>query len=113
MNKNVVMQPEGNYYDKYHSKNFIVKWMMSNFFSCLDNMLSAVGEPEYILEAGCGEGEVTKFVSEKYGKSSKLEAFDVSEKVVTEAAKKCPGIKFLTGDIYNISGRGVRFGTLL
>lgn len=106
MNKNIVVQPEGNYFDKYHSKNFIVKWMMSNFFSCLDNMLAVVGEPEYILEAGCGEGEVTNFVSGKYGANCKMEAFDVSERVIMEASKKNPNIKFSTGDIYNISGQG-------
>ena len=26
-----VVQPEGNYYDKYHSTNPIVKWMMKGF----------------------------------------------------------------------------------
>ena len=29
--KTEVVQPEGNYYDKYHSTNPIVKWMMKGF----------------------------------------------------------------------------------
>ena len=54
-----IEQPEGNYYDKYHSSNPIVKWMMRNFFADLEALLPAATEGLKILEAGCGEGEVT------------------------------------------------------
>ena len=30
--KTEVFQPEGNYYDKYHSTNPIVKWMMKTSY---------------------------------------------------------------------------------
>lgn len=101
--KNSVVQPEGNYYDKYHSTNPIVKWMTKNFFISIDSMLSVVGDAKHILEAGCSESEVTNFVSLKYGSSSTIEIFDVSEKVILAASTKYPSIKFSTGDIYNIS----------
>lgn len=65
--KNSVAQPEGNYNDKYHSKNPIVRCMMANFFKSLDKMLTVVGDVDHILEAGCGEGEVTRFISLLYG----------------------------------------------
>ena len=32
-----VVQPEGNYYDKYHSVNPIVKWMMKALRMLLEN----------------------------------------------------------------------------
>lgn len=34
-----VVQPEGNYYDKYHSSNPIVKWMMANFKKSIKELL--------------------------------------------------------------------------
>lgn len=33
--KTEVIQPEGNYYDKYHSTNPIVKWMMKGFMNSI------------------------------------------------------------------------------
>ena len=57
-----VEQPSGNYYDKYHSTNFIVQKMMSNFFHTYTQLLHPVcTEGCTILEAGCGEGEIANY----------------------------------------------------
>lgn len=40
--KNVI-QPEGNFYDKYHSKNFIEQFLMNNFFKQLKCILLGGG----------------------------------------------------------------------
>jgi 2-polyprenyl-3-methyl-5-hydroxy-6-metoxy-1,4-benzoquinol methylase len=45
----------GNTYDKYGSKNFIVKWLMSNFEKKLSSLVVQVS-PSSINEIGCGEG---------------------------------------------------------
>lgn len=45
----------GNAYDKYGSKNPVVKWMMNGFASALSDLI-ARAEPESIHEIGCGEG---------------------------------------------------------
>ncbi len=45
----------GNAYDKYGSKNPVVKWMMNGFESALSNFV-AKATPESIHEIGCGEG---------------------------------------------------------
>lgn len=45
----------GNAYDKYGSKNPVVKWMMNGFASALFDLI-AKAEPESIHEIGCGEG---------------------------------------------------------
>ena len=98
--KNVV-QPEGNYYDKYGSKNPLTRKIMKGYFDSLDSLLDMV-KPEVgsALEAGCGEGEVTVHVWEYFDKKLDLEAFDISEKVISEASQKTPGIKFSVGNIY-------------
>jgi 2-polyprenyl-3-methyl-5-hydroxy-6-metoxy-1,4-benzoquinol methylase len=45
----------GNAYDKYGSKNLIVKWMMRGFESALSELVT-LADPTEIHEIGCGEG---------------------------------------------------------
>ncbi|CAI1813025.1 bifunctional 3-demethylubiquinone-9 3-methyltransferase/ 2-octaprenyl-6-hydroxy phenol methylase [Serratia quinivorans] len=45
----------GNAYDKYGSRNPIVKWMMDGFESALSNFINETA-PLSIHEVGCGEG---------------------------------------------------------
>lgn len=45
----------GNAYDKYGSKNPVVKWMMNGFVSALSGLV-AKAAPKSIHEIGCGEG---------------------------------------------------------
>ena len=103
---NKIVQPEGNFYDKYHSKNPIIKWMMKKYFTSLDDMLIRIGKVKNILEAGCGEGEVINYINLNMGDECVLEAFDISEKVIRQASLQFPKIKFKQGDIYNISSGG-------
>ena len=53
--KTEVIQPEGNYYDKYHSVNPIVKWMMKGFKESISELLEQTGKKfAHICETGCG-----------------------------------------------------------
>ena len=99
-------QPEGNYYDKYGSKNPIVKKLMKGFFSALDSMLEASGfgtSDGECLEAGCGEGNVTdhicRFISGT-GKNIGFTAFDISSNLTEENKKNYPNVRFFQHDIY-------------
>ena len=59
-------QPEGNYYDKYHSANPIVKWMMRKFFNDFGSLLQQVGDIEDILEGkGCDFDEWVSDIAER------------------------------------------------
>lgn len=80
------MQPAGNYYDKYHTKNPIARWLMNGFLESFDALVERVGKPATVLEAGCGEGELTIRVARQTG--ARIHAFDVSPEVVTEAEKR-------------------------
>lgn len=97
-----VVQPEGNYYDKYHSTNPIVKWMMKGFKDAISELLDIAGK-EFcqICETGCGEGEITSFIKDMY-QNAEIDAFDISEKVIAEASEKIHGINFYTGNIYTM-----------
>lgn len=105
VSKKGVIQPEGNFFDKYNSSNILVRKIMKGFFRAYDEL---IGECSYrggvtILEAGCGEGEVTNFLYKKM-KGAKIDAFDVSDKVIELAKErfKDSKINFQVGSIYNI-----------
>lgn len=96
----MVYQPEGNFYDKYNSRNIIVKKLMEGFFSSMQGILAGISY-QTVLEAGCGEGHVSNFLY-KNKKGVQFDAFDVSEKVIRQAQKDYPHIHFRTGSIYDI-----------
>ena len=63
------MNVSGNYYDKYHTKNPLARYLMNGFFSGFDHCLNNV-EVNSVLEAGCGEGELTNFIHNKFWDAS-------------------------------------------
>lgn len=93
---------EGNYYDKYASKNFIVKWLMRGFFDALDQCLSKITFSD-VLEVGCGEGEVSKYIHHKY--DCTIEGFDIGGEAIKKAKRNAPDIPFYVKSIYE-SGYG-------
>lgn len=97
-----IVQPEGNYYDKYHSANPIVKWLMKGFKDAIRELLDLLGKEIYhVCETGCGEGEIACFIKKLYPKAE-IDAFDISEKVIAEASEKIRNINFYTGNIYTL-----------
>ena len=102
MKETALVQPEGNYYDKYHSTNPIVKWMMKRFKDAIRELLDFMGKDFcQICEAGCGEGEITLFIKEMYPEA-KIDAFDISERVIAEAEQRIKDISFYVGNIYTM-----------
>lgn len=96
-------QPEGNYYDKYGSKNPIVKWLMKGFFQAFTSSVNQLKNKFLtVLETGCGEGNVITFLEKSFNDNSKLYAFDISEKCIIEASKKSSRIKFWRQNIYEL-----------
>ncbi len=101
MKSEPVIQPEGNFFDKYSSKNFIVKRIMQDFHNSLDEMLALINFST-ILDAGCGEGYISKYIYEKFPGIA-IDAFDISENVINIAQKGFSGICFTTGSVYSIN----------
>lgn len=105
-------QPEGNYYDKYGSRNPIVRKLMKNFFHAMDEILkvSGIGGGGYCLEAGCGEGNVTEHIFRWIAEAEAdvtLTAYDISAKLINKNACKYPGIKFFVHNIYEPMDQGM------
>jgi SAM-dependent methyltransferase len=58
--------PTGNTYDKYGSKNPVVRRLMNGFESTLEELWTKAA-PESILDVGCGEGVLTEQWADKLG----------------------------------------------
>jgi hypothetical protein len=58
--------PTGNTYDKYGSKNPVVRRLMAGFESALDELWDQAA-PESALDVGCGEGVLTERFAERLG----------------------------------------------
>lgn len=80
------IQPAGNYYDKYRTRNPVARWLMNGFLDSFQDLLGQAGQPETALEVGCGEGELSIRVARVTGAS--INAFDIAEEVVTEARER-------------------------
>lgn len=96
----------GNLYDKYNSKNFLIRRMMQGFFAAYQGLLKNVVY-ENVMEAGCGEGYISDFIY--HLRPVSIRAFDISPEVITVAQKKMPYISFHTGSIYQIESESKEY----
>lgn len=98
------VQPEGNYYNKYASKNPIEKAMMNGFFTTVQKVLADTGVSfEAVYDAGCGEGHFTEYLRKWYP-DALISASDISEATIETAREEYRelNITFETSDIYQL-----------
>ena len=72
----------GNYFNKYDSSNPLVKFVMSRYFSTLSSFIEDI-EIESILDLGCGEGHIIKFLEDKLD-TFYLKGYDIDKKLIDE-----------------------------
>jgi 2-polyprenyl-3-methyl-5-hydroxy-6-metoxy-1,4-benzoquinol methylase len=90
MNRKVV-QPAGNYYDKYNTRNPVAKMLMQGFlhsFADLAEMAKPVGTA---LEIGCGEGELSMRLASG---GWRVSGCDIAEEAVEEARRRSAAAGF-------------------
>lgn len=87
----------GNAYDKYGSRNFIVKRLMAGFHGALEDYVSRA-EPTSIHEVGCGEGY---WVLEWNKKNFEARGSDFSKKVIAMARGNASGAG-IEDDIFQV-----------
>lgn len=101
----------GNYYDKYNTTNPIARVMMKGFWDSLLQISRKI-EIHNVLEAGCGEGEVSNFIKNAFPNIS-LRAFDIEETAIVEAKKRFPALDFSVESIYKIPYRENEFDLVI
>ena len=89
----------GNTYDKYHSKNPIVRWMMNGFDASLSELVSKVS-PTSIHDIGCGEGYWTMRWHEQ---GIKVKGSDFSRQVI-DISRKNAKSRGIHTDLFQVRG---------
>ncbi len=97
----------GNYYDKHHSKNIIVQFMMDKFHKDFDALVKKA-KPKTLFDIGCGEGYTTDIIK-RCNKNVKIVASDIDKGIIEKAKRMHKGIKFSLNDVYNLKFKGNNF----
>lgn len=79
------VQPAGNFYDKYGSKNPIARWLMARFLRDFDELVAQTGHRGRAIEIGCGEGELSMRLARR---GMAVEACDIAAEAVAEARRR-------------------------
>jgi SAM-dependent methyltransferase len=101
-------QPEGNFYDKYSSKNPLAQRMMAGFLSAFDDLSASAGV-HTAYEAGCGEGHLSFRMARR---GITVNASDISARLVEQANLQAltDGLsaKFQRANIYDLTAQNAK-----
>jgi SAM-dependent methyltransferase len=95
----------GNFYDKYGSRNPVVRRLMDGFDRGLDELLAQVGAPRHVLDVGCGEGHITAKLAARFP-GARVVGTDRSPEIVAKARELHRGIEFRVLSIYDVGRSG-------
>jgi 2-polyprenyl-3-methyl-5-hydroxy-6-metoxy-1,4-benzoquinol methylase len=95
----------GNVFDKYHSRNPVVRHLMAGYQRGLDALLAQTGSPASVLEVGCGEGHVTAHVASRFPRA-RVMGTDFSATIVGIARREHPELSFGVSSIYDAATLG-------
>jgi len=84
----------GNTYDKYGSRNPLVRRMMDGFEGALDELLAAA-DPRSLLDVGCGEGVLVHKWAQRLGEA-RVVGIDLEERSIQAgwAQRKAPNLEY-------------------
>jgi SAM-dependent methyltransferase len=85
----------GNTYDKYGSKNPVVRRLMARFEGTLDELFTQA-DPQSLLDVGCGEGVLTHQWAQRLGDERRVVGIDLDDPALhAEWAKRtAPNLEY-------------------
>jgi 2-polyprenyl-3-methyl-5-hydroxy-6-metoxy-1,4-benzoquinol methylase len=93
----VASVPTGNTFDKYGSRNPVVRRLMAGFESSLRSLFDRA-QPESVLDVGCGEGVLTSAWAQALGERPVVGLDLADPKLEAEWRKRArPNLSFVTG----------------
>lgn len=97
-----VVQPAGNFYDKYNTRNPVARAMMRGFLHSFMDLAAMAKPAGTALEIGCGEGELSMRLANA---GWDVQGCDIAEAAVMEARQRVEAagllIPFHTLDVFN------------
>ncbi len=90
--------PTGNHYDKYGSKNPLVRRMMGGFRATVDELWERAA-PESVLDVGCGEGVLTAEWAQRI-RSGRVVGVDLDDPALRAewGERARPNLEFVAAD---------------
>ncbi len=79
----MTQNPDGNYQDKYHSRNPIARWLVNGFMNSFTDLALSAPARESV-EIGCGEGVLTRLLASN---GFQVRGYDISERAISEARR--------------------------
>jgi 2-polyprenyl-3-methyl-5-hydroxy-6-metoxy-1,4-benzoquinol methylase len=80
-----VVQPAGNYYDKYYTRNPVARALMNGFLDSFDALAERSGIGTSALEVGCGEGELSIRLAQR---GLSVSGVDIAPEAIAEARER-------------------------
>ncbi|MHA1344685.1 MAG: hypothetical protein ACTSQG_11905, partial [Promethearchaeota archaeon] len=91
----------GNYFDRFRSKNPIVKLIMKRFIKCFISLLSPLSFKN-VIEIGAGEGHIIKIIKKLKRNNIKIIASDISIEILKDDNMPKENISLIVFDVNNI-----------
>lgn len=88
---------------KYRSRNPVVRRLVARFLQRVSGLVEA-RRPRRILEVGCGEGIVIRYLSERMP-SVRFAGAEVDREALTRGRVRCPTVSFVEADAYALPFR--------
>ena len=87
----------GNYFDKYGSRNPLIRWVVGQYLNTLYQLLEKESFSS-LLDAGCGEGEIIHRIVDRYS-PRRLAGVDLDPRLIGRLSQLYPEHQFTTGSL--------------
>jgi SAM-dependent methyltransferase len=87
----------GNYFDKYRSRNPLIRWVVGRYLQTLYRLLEKESFSS-VLDAGCGEGEIIQRIVDRYS-PRRLAGVDLDPNLIERLNRLHPQYRFTAGSL--------------